>query len=129
VPCYRRSQYLTVVPEVLSDCPSIQEILWNFYHFEDEIQRLSVKDNPHFYTNLPSLPEEYVDDVEFDPTENFQHADDSRDEFFVLSDKPDPIHIMTNLNTWPFGNFWSPKDAIIFKGLGPFFVFPPLSDV
>jgi hypothetical protein len=106
------------VPEVLSDSPSLQEILWNFSYFKDEKQRLTLRRNPHFYTELPTSPEAYGDSIKIDPTEDFQHAD----EFYVLTDKPEPVYIMTDRVSRSFGNIWCPKIAVIFKGLSVFAV-------
>ena len=115
-----KSQYLIYVPVRLNRSPSIQEILWNFNCLEDEKQRLNLKDNPHFYAELPTSSEAYGDSVQIDPTEDFRHAN----EFYVLTDKPELVHIKTGQVSQFFVNFWSPKSAIIFKGLGVFFFIP-----
>ena len=96
----------------LSNNPSLQEILWNFSRFKDEKRRLTLKDNPHFYEKLPTTPEEYGDDVQIDSTESFRYCN----EFYVLTDEPKLVHIMTDQDWQFFGNFWCPKNAIIFKG-------------
>jgi hypothetical protein len=113
---------------VLSNNPSLQEILWNFSRFNDEKKRLTLKENPHFYAELPNLPETDWAGVKIDPIEDFRHANN----FYVLTDKPEPVHIMTDKDSqWQsFGNFWCPKNAITFKGLGILFVcFSFFSDV
>ena len=57
--------------------------------------------------------EAYGDRLEVHPTENFMY----RYEYYVLTDKPKPVHIMTDSeSSLSFGNFWCPKNAIIFKG-------------
>ena len=80
--------------------------------------------NPHFYAELPALPETYGefsgDGVKFDPTEDFRHAN----KFYVLVDKPDLVYIMTDRDLRFFGNFWCTKDAMIFKGLDNLVFFP-----
>ena len=118
-------QYLIIVLERLSDCPSVQEILWNFSHYKDEQKRLTLSENPHFYAELPTSPEEYGDSLKIDPTEDFRHAD----KFYVLIDKPELVHIVTDRVSQCFGNFWCLKNAFIFKGLGVFFVLSPVSEV
>jgi len=121
-----RSQYLIPVPEMLSDNPSLQEILWNFSRIKEEKQRLSLRENPHFYTDFPTSPEAYLDGVEIEPTEDFRHAD----KFYILTDRPSLVCIMTDQDTKYFSNFWCPQNAIIFKGLGVLFRFLfPVSDV
>jgi hypothetical protein len=113
------------MPEVLSDSSSLREILWNFSRFKDEKQRLTLRQNPHFYAELPTSPEAYDDSIKIDPTEDFQHAD----EFYVLTDNPEPVYIMTDQVSRSFGNFWCPNIAIIFKGLSILFVLCCVFDV
>jgi hypothetical protein len=123
VPRYRfHSQCLIPVPEVLSDSPSLQEILWNFSRFKDEKQRLTLRKNPHFYIELPTSPEEYGDSVKIDPTEDFRYSN----KFYVLTDKPEPVYIMTDQVSQLFGKLWCPKNSFIFKGLFVWFSFFPL---
>ena len=119
-------QSLIPVPVVLSDNPSLQEILWNFSRFKDERRRLTLRNNPHFYVELPTSPEEYGDCVKIDPTEDFRHAN----KFYVVTDKPEPIYIKTDQVSQVYGNIWYPKNAFIFKGLFVwFFVLSFVSDV
>ena len=115
---FPESQNLIQLSEMLSISPSIQEILWNFFCFEDMKKRLTLEDNPHFYAELPTSPEAYDDSVHIDPTEDFRHAN----KFYVLTDKPELVHIKTDQVSRFFGNFWCPQNAIIFKGLGFFFL-------
>ena len=121
--------YLIFIPEELSDSSSLQEILWNFCHSKDKKKRLSLKENAHFYTELPTLLKSHGDSVKIDPTEDFRHADN----FYVLIDRPQRVHIMTgNKILHSFGNLWRSENTIIFKGSGIFFfafVFPPVSDL
>jgi hypothetical protein len=120
VPRHRcRFQYLICIPEVISDNPNLQEILWNFSRLKNKKQRLTLRENPHFYADLPTLPEAYGDGVEIDPTEDFHHADT----FYVLTDKPSLVCVTTDQDTRYFGNFWCPQNAVIFKGLGVIFIY------
>ena len=106
--------------DVLGDSPSIQEILWNFCCIKDKKKRFTLKENPHFYVKLPTLLKEHGDGVNIGPTEDFQHAD----EFFVLTDKRELVHVMTgNKILHSFGNLWRSENGIILKGLGIFFWF------
>ena len=102
------------MPEVLNESPSLEEVLWNFSHFKDEKCRLTLRENPHFYAELPTSREAYGDEFRIDPTEDFRHVN----EFYVLADKPELVHIMTDRISQSFGNFWCPRDAVIFKGSG-----------
>jgi hypothetical protein len=116
------SKYLITVPELLSSNRfSLQEILWNFGRFKDRKKRLTLTDNPHFYSKLPSTsPGAYGDSVKIDPTKDFQHSN----KFYVLTDKPELVCVMTDQVSYSFGNFWCPNNSIIFKGLDMFFFFP-----
>ena len=107
---------------MLSDSPSIQEILWNFSRFKDEKQRLTLMQNPHFYAELPTLLEAYGDSLKIDPTEDFQHGN----KFYVLTDKPELLHVKIGEASQFFGNFWCPQNAVIFKGWTAFPLPPPL---
>lgn len=99
--------------EALSDSSNLQEVLWNFYLFKDK-RHLTLMDNPHFYTELPTSPEAYGGSLEIDPSDDFRHAD----KFYVLTDKPELVYIMTDQFSQSFGNFWRPQNAIVFKGWG-----------
>jgi hypothetical protein len=102
------------VTELLSKSPSLQEILWNFSRFKDKKQCLTLRDNPHFYAKLPISLDAYGPSLKIDPTEDFQHGN----EFYVLTDRLEPLYIMTSQVSQSLGNFWHPNNAIIFKGLG-----------
>lgn len=82
---------------------------------------MTLSDNPHFYTELPTSPDEYVNSLRIDPTEDFQHVGT----FYVLTDKPKLVHIKTDQVSRSFGNFWCPKNSIIFKGSNVLFLFSP----
>ena len=121
-----RSQYLIPVPEVLSDSPSLQEIVWNFSRFKDEKQRLTLLDNPHFYSDPISL-EANGGSLRIDPTDDFRHTN----KFYVLTaatDKPEPLYIVTDWGLQSFSNFWCLQNAVIFKGFAPYFCFITDSD-
>ena len=112
------------VPEVLGDNPSLQEILWNFSRFKDEKKRLILSENPHFYAELPTYSGAYGGSFRLDPTEDFR----STNKFYVLTDRPGPVHFLTDQVLQSLGNFWCPENAIIFKGLSILFLFR-VSDV
>ena len=109
--------YLILVPVMLSDSPNIQEILRDFSFFMGKKGHLTLKDNPHFYANLPRLLKAHGDSVKIDPTEDFRHGD----KFYVLTDKHKPVHILTgNKVLYSFGNLWRSENTIILKGSGVF---------
>ena len=96
---------------MLNENPTLAEILWNFGRFKDE-RRITLKQNPHFYTHLPTSPDAYVGGFTMEPTEDFRHAD----KFYVLTDRQGFTYFKIGQYTQCFGNFWCPNGAIIFKG-------------
>jgi len=99
---------------VLGQSPELKEILWNFRRFKDQKRRLTLKQNPCFYSWLPMSPEAYGGKFCIDPIENFQ-----LEKIRVLTDNPGQtgrVYLQTAQNTRAFGNVWVPKTAIIFKG-------------
>ena len=107
-------QFLTLMPEALCRRSNIHEVLWNFGRFDSKDKgRLTLKQNPHFYkrSDLPIFRGAYVDQFNADPIDYFH---DSR--ICVLTDKPGRLFLNTGRNTRAFGNIWTPREAIIFKG-------------
>jgi hypothetical protein len=98
---------------VLGEKSDTKEIMWNFSRFRDG-RRLTLKDNPHFYENLPTSAEKYEGQFRKDPVETFQ-----KEKISVLTDNPDltgRLCLETPKDKRAFGNVWVPKEAIIFKG-------------
>src|ERR1700733_13182030 len=58
------------IPEVLCQRSDTKEILWNFSRLNGE-RRLTLKDNPHFYKNLPISAKKYVGQFRTEPVEDF----------------------------------------------------------
>jgi len=98
--------------EALCQRSNIHEVLWNFGRFDDK-RRLTLKQNPHFYrpSDLPILCGAYVDIFKTDPIDDFQHP-----KICVLIDRPGRVFLNTGRNTRAFGNIWTPREAIVFKG-------------
>ena len=113
-------QYLILVPEYFSSPPTLQEILWNLCRIEDKKKRLTLKDNPHFYEQLPTLLKAHGDSVKIDPTKRFwEHK------LYVLTDKQELVHVITgNKILHSFGNWWRSENTITLKGTGIFLGFP-----
>ena len=113
--------YLILVPVSLGNTPNLQEILWGFCCSKDTKERLTLVENPHFYAELPALLKAHGDSVKINPTEDFRHPD----EFYVLTNKQEFVHIMTdNKILHSFGNLWRSENGIILKGSGEFFFSP-----
>ena len=104
---------------MLNENPTLAEILWNLDLFEDE-RHLTLKQNPHFYTHLPMLPEAYDGGgFKMAPTEDFLHAD----KFYVLTDRQGLAYFKTDKYMRCFGNFWCPNGAISFKDKHSLYLF------
>ena len=92
------------------------EILWNFSRLPDSKGRLTLKQNPHFYGWLPTLPEQYGGNFQIAPIGDFLHLH-SESRIHVLTDNPGRrVYLETAQNTRAFGNVWVANNAIIFKG-------------
>jgi hypothetical protein len=99
------------VPEVLGKSSNVAEILWNFNRCKGE-KRITLKQNPHFYKDLPRKKEAYRGDFRGDPMESFLDTP----EVYVLTDRPGRVFLESGQGARAFGNVWIPNDAIIFKG-------------
>ena len=104
------------MPVVLDHHSGFSEVLWIFGCLRDDskIRRLTLKQNPHFYPRLPTLPEAYGDNFRMEPIGIFQHERVS-----VLVDNPNragQVFLETARETRAFGNVWVPNETIIFKG-------------
>ena len=103
------------VPEVLSPNSDLKEILWNFSRYRDD-KRLTLKQNPHFYRDLPTSPEAYGSTFQADPIDDFHNVI----KVHVLTDKPGRVYLQgSTRSARAFGNVWvpNPGHGIIFKGL------------
>ena len=102
--------------EMLGEGSNLSEVLWNFSRYKDPEKRLALKQNPHFYKDLPHLSREYGDNFRGDPIdENF--LDTPGHKIFVLTDRQGRIYLETGRDPRAFGNVWCPQKSIIFKGL------------
>jgi hypothetical protein len=102
------------MPVALDHHSGFSEVLWIFGCLTDETRRLTLKQNPHFYQTLPTLPEAYVGDFRIEPIKTFQHERVS-----ILIDNPNDagqVFLETERETRAFGNIWVPNEAIVFKG-------------
>lgn len=114
--------YLNLTPEWLSSNSNLTEILWNLSRYrnkENNKSLLSVKQNPHFYEELPPSPENYGDKFSWEPIETYLHKRIS-----VLTDNlghAGRVFLKTAKKSRAFGNVWVPKKALIFKGTWPYF--------
>jgi hypothetical protein len=100
------------VPEVLSKRSNLAEVLWNFSRFKEEKKRITLKQNPHFYTVHPGRKGAHWGEFRRIPVDQFMDAP----YIYVLIDRPGRIYTHgTDQNPRAFGNFWVPNKAR-FKG-------------
>jgi len=99
-----------------------EEVLWNFAHLEDN-RRISLHDNPHFYTYLPASSEKYTAQFKAHPAENISLKPNAT--IYILVDPPRRIFLKTKQGTRIFSNVFMLNDVMIFKGLStvPFSIF------
>lgn len=102
---------------MLSPTAGIEEVLWHFAHFEDN-RRITLQDNPHFYSELPTSPDDYTGQFKAHPIEYFVLR--PNDTVYVLVDQPRRVFLDTRRETRMFGNVFTSKDVMIFKGLSNF---------
>jgi hypothetical protein len=110
---------------ILGPHSDLSEVLWIFSRLKNENKRLALKQNPHFYKWLPTLPEVYGGEFRMDPIETFRH-----ERISVLIDNPKHagrVFLETAGRMWTFGNVWVSNGRIIFKGSYLYCVFflPP----
>lgn len=90
------------------------EIIWNFSRYTDD-RRIPLRQNPHFYLDLPTTFSSFKADFVKDATKAFQFK--RNDTVYVLVDKPDLGRIYVEAEKRHiFGNVWKPNDVLIFKG-------------
>ncbi|KAI0263585.1 hypothetical protein BC834DRAFT_971268 [Gloeopeniophorella convolvens] len=109
-----------IVDQILSPKPKASEILWNLSRLKSgKHKRIALKDNPHFYSDLPHSTVEYQDTFRQRPIHDFRFDDTtspSGPEICVLLDKTARVFLETKNKTRTFGNVWRPGRAMIFKG-------------
>jgi|SRR5712671_1860578 len=108
--------------EALCKDSSLEEILWNFARLKDG-KRLTLSQNPHFYTN-------HRDNFRWYPTRKFLEPT----RIYVLTARPGRIYVEPDrkmkIQARAFDNVWVPHKALIFKGsCCHLFKFPCLSTI
>ena len=100
---------------MLGEETRVEEILWNFSRLKGN-RRVTLKQNPHFYTGLPRSACDYSDEFTTDPIEKFWDATLDATDIWVLTHERSRVFLETDNKKRAFGNFWVPDEAIIFKG-------------
>lgn len=105
---------------MLSHTAGLDEVLWNFTQFEDE-RRITLHDNPHFYSDLPTSFDAYTAQFKALPIGNF--APEPNATIYVLVDQRRRVFLETRHETRICGNVFVLNDVMIFKGMFSKFIF------
>ena len=99
-------------PEVVT----VSELLWTFSRLPED-QRVTLKQNPHFYLSrdLSDRPLAYDDDFILKPLKELKPEKDLV--VLVLSDRTGQIYFDYNKFSKTYGNIWKLHNAIILKGI------------
>ena len=95
------------------------EILWNFSRYTDD-RRIALRQNPHFYLDLPTSVDDYGAKFSKHPERDFSL--EHNDTVYVLVDKPGLNRVyleadgQQRIQRRIFGNVWMPRDVMILKG-------------
>ena len=103
---------------MLSHTAGIEEVLWNFSQFKDE-RRITLHDNPHFYSDLPTSFDAYTAQFKALPIANFAPKPNAT--IYVLVDQPRRVFLETKHDKRTFGNAFVLNDVMIFKGMSEVF--------
>ncbi|KAH9953632.1 hypothetical protein BC827DRAFT_112547 [Russula dissimulans] len=94
----------------------ISELLWTLSRLPED-QRISLKQNPHFYfsRDLSDQASAYDDQFKLEPLQDLRPEKDSV--VLVLLDRAGQIFVDYEKFSKTYGNIWKPHDAIILKDL------------
>ncbi|KAI9451454.1 hypothetical protein BJY52DRAFT_1352074 [Lactarius psammicola] len=112
----KRDQESVIVSQVFSvnAIPRLSEILWNFSRFEGHA-RITLEQNPHFYSSLPTDESAYMPWFKFSPINDFGKQWRDLQTIYVLVDRPGRVFLETKQINRSFGNVWMIDDFLIFK--------------
>ncbi|KAH9029889.1 hypothetical protein EDB84DRAFT_221640 [Lactarius hengduanensis] len=94
---------------------NVSELLWTFSRLPED-QRVTLKQNPHFYLSrdLSDRPDNYDDKFVLKPLKDLKPEKDLV--VLILSDRNGQIYFDYEKFSKTYGNIWKPHDAIILKG-------------
>ena len=95
---------------------TVSELLWTFSRLPED-QRVTLKQNPHFYLkrDLSDRPSAYDDHFVLKPIKDLKPEKDLV--VLILSDRTGQIYFDYNKFSKTYGNIWKPHNAIILKGI------------
>lgn len=93
----------------------ISELLWTFSRLPED-QRITLKQNPHFYfsKDLSDQASVYDDQFKLEPLKDLKPEKGSV--IMVLLDRAGQIFVDYQHFSKTYGNIWRPDDTIILKG-------------
>ncbi|KAN0132168.1 hypothetical protein V8E53_009934 [Lactarius tabidus] len=114
---HRHNDQLIVHQEINN--PTItSEIMWRFCRYPKNYpERITLKQNPHFYLQLPLDAASYDNKFKKDPLKDFTHSLKKKDTIYVLLDKSCRLFLDAARPHIPriFGNLWKPYHTVILK--------------
>lgn len=95
---------------------NVSELLWTFSRLPED-QRVTLKQNPHFYLSkdLSDRPLSYDDDFVLKPLKDLKPEKDLV--VLILSDRTGQIYFDYEKFSKTYGNIWKPHNTIILKGI------------
>jgi hypothetical protein len=94
---------------------NIPELLWTFSRLPED-QRISLKQNPHFYfsRDLSDQASSYDDQFKLEPLKELKPEKNSV--VMVILDRSGQIFVDYQKFSKTYGNIWRPHNTIILKG-------------
>jgi len=105
--------YLIPAPELLKNDTHLQEVLWNFIRLPKE-KRLTLLQNPHFYSDLPTSSNANWRELDITPTEENWHKHHTQP-IFVLTNMPGRVFFELCEIPRAFDNVWTTTKTLVFK--------------
>ena len=104
------------VIEEIDDSTTTAEIVWRFSRYSEKSgQRITPRQSPHFYLQLPKDVASFDSKFHKDPLKDFAHGLRQGDTIYVLLDKSCRFFLDAHIPR-VFGNLWKPHRTIILKG-------------
>ena len=110
------SYYSRFVIEEINSSTTVSEIIWRFSRYpKNSPARFTLKQNPHFYLQLPHDAASYDSKFKQGPLKDFAHSLSPGDMIYVLLDKSCRL-FLDAAQPRIFGNLWKPHETVILKG-------------
>ena len=113
------SYYSKGVTEEINNSTTASEIIWRFSRYPKNYpERITPKQNPHFYLQLSNDAASYDSKFKKGPLKDFAYRLHPEDTIYVLLDKSCRLFLDAAPPYIPriFGNLWKPHRTVILKG-------------